>query len=115
MAKYHITEYEPGEDDIQPHNFVTIGGNLTQRQPHSEVEANDLEKQFRWLNLDNIPLELLNVYKNSTRSKPSDHQLVINSSSSKFKVTFLNGTLPTPPGKYNYYINYKIINNINKI
>ena len=37
-------------------------------------------------------------YQNSSKCKPSDHQLVINSSSSKLKITFINETSPPPSG-----------------
>ena len=95
---YYITEYDSGKDKLQPHNFITIGGNFTKGQSYTLIGENDIGKQFRWLHSINISIALSFEYTKLTKSKASDHQLIINSSSSKFKITFLNGTLPTPPG-----------------
>ena len=98
QANYYISEYNYGADGVQPFNYVTIGGNLTTLRSYSFIGENDIEKQFRWLNSLNITVHKFVGYQNSSRAKPSDHQLVINTSSTKFKITFLNATLPTPSG-----------------
>ena len=106
---YYISEYNVGQDGLQPHNFVTIGGNFLNLSSYSVIGENDLERQFRWLKSLNITMDS-SGYQNSSRSKPSDHQLVINSSSSKFKITFINETLTPPSGKYIiFYQNLSIL------
>ena len=100
MSYYYISELIYGEDGVQPSNFVTIGGNLTLRKSYSFIGENAIVKQYRWYeNLDKRLGRLLR-YQTSKRSKPSDNQLVINTSSSKLKITFSSATLPHPPGKY---------------
>ena len=104
MANYFITEYSYGEDGFKPHNFVTIGGPKGKLNPksYSFVGENDPTYQYRWLTWANITMSNWNTthlgrFVNSKRTKPSDHQLVINTSTSKLKITFLNDTLPAPP------------------
>ena len=100
-AYYYISAYDVGEEGLQPHNFITIGGNFTKLHSYSLIGDNDFQKQFSWLDALNITFNQLSGYQNSTRSNPSDHQLVINASSAKLKIMFLNGSLPIPPGKLN--------------
>ena len=74
------------------------------------VGENDPSYQYRWLDWANITMSHWNVsnrYVNSNRMKPSDHQLVINTSTSKLKIMFLNDTLPAPPSKCHIYLIYK--------
>ena len=112
MSNYYISELIYGEDGVQPFNFVTIGGNLALRKSYSFIGENAIAKQYKWYdNLDKRLGRLLR-YQTSSRSKPSDNQLVINTSSSKLKITFLNATLPTPLGKY---INYYLISHVNNM
>ena len=110
MAKYYITEYDYGEDGFKPYNFVTIGGPTEKLRIKSFdlVGQTNPDRQFRWLEWANITMSHWNVtnsFKKSKRSKPSDNQLVVNTSSSKFKIIFLNDSLPTPPGTFHYTIN----------
>ena len=104
MSKYYISEYSHGEDGDTPHNFVTIGGKKIDLKSYSFVGENEPAKQFRWLTWGNITMSHWNVsleYVSLKRSKPSDNQLVINTSSAKLQLSFLNDTLPTFPSKYN--------------
>ena len=105
-AHYYITQYNYGEDGFKPHNFVTIGGKKLDLKSVSFVGENDPQSQYSWLPWGNISMSHWNVtnlfeYVNTKRSKPSDHQLVIITSTSKLSITFLNDTLPSPPSKYN--------------
>ena len=103
LSKYFITEYTFGEHGYKPHNFVTIGGTKAPLKSYSFVGENSPAKQFNWLSWANITMSHWNVsleYVTSKTTKPSDHQLVVNTSTSKLKLTFLNDTLPAPPGKY---------------
>ena len=96
MANYYISEYDYGKDGDKPHNFVTIGGLKQQLKSYVFVGENDAVKQFRWLN---STMNESAVHSNTITTKPSDHQLVINTSSSTFKILFVNNTIPAPPSK----------------
>ena len=100
-----MKEYDSGEDGIQPHNFVTIGGDIVGLASDSLMGVNNVTKQFDWMKQSNQTEKNLErilssaQYQTSDQSTPSAHQLVINTFSSKFKIIFLNDALPPPPGK----------------
>ena len=103
MAKYYISEYNYGKDGDKRHNFVTIGGIKQQLKSYEYVGENDAVKQFRWLSSLNLTMNNSAAFTNTITTKPSDHQLVINTSSSKLKIIFVNNTIPSPPSEYYTY------------
>ena len=106
MANYYISEYNYGKDGDKPHNFVTIGGVKQQLKNYAISGENDAVKQFRWLQSLNLTMINSAAFINTITTKRSDHQLVINTSSSKLKIIFLNNTIRSPPSEY---VTYSIV------
>ena len=96
-AYYFITEFDPGIIGVQPHNFITIGGVVPNLTSFAILLGNNLSEQFRWMGPNGLNISTINstrYYLQSDQSKPSAHQLIINTSSAKFKIVFLNESLP---------------------
>ena len=100
---YYITEHDHGEDDLQPYNFVLIGGTDLPPYIKETISAeNTITEQFRWLWERNDTIErtirnripLARQYKHVNQSRPQSTRLVIMSSTTLLTMTILNVPLP---------------------
>ena len=98
-ANYYVIEFDPGIMGVQPHNFITIGGVFPNITSDAILLENNQTDQFRWLSTNSFNINISAIissrnFLQSDQSTPSAHQLIINTSSAKFKIVFLNESLP---------------------